>query len=178
MKVRKAIDAIMPPIYKMSLDVFVEARQRFQAYKVQNGIPEKDSIPQEVTDGIVQTLFMEKMEEIEKRSLEIGRRAVRDFNVGPALEAWIFSRKNIIKNKGMLQGVPIVWRGVDDYFKKFLTEEQMVELAADEDAEDRKTEVQKAVAEGKPIPPPPAILSFQAGLDKIKSQQPPEPAAE
>lgn len=123
MKVQKAIKDILQPLYALSFEVFVEAKKRFDS--LGEGHPKEDVVGSSLADDVIQGLFRDWGEIISERSKKIGTRVVRDYSLSIALEAWIFCRKNIIQNKEQIQGVPIIWAPLDDFFKQFVDEVQL-----------------------------------------------------
>jgi len=178
LKVQEAIKDILQPIYALSSEVFAEAKKRFDDYRTAQGVPANEALCSPVTDDIIKQLFADWEKEIVTRSRRIGSRAIRDYSLSIAVEAWIFCRRNIIKNRSQIQGVPIVWKAVDEFFQQFVDEAQMQALTEMdkedqrlEEADKKLEEIREATEAAKGPPKPKGVLDFEAGLAKIRAEQ-------
>lgn len=97
-----------------------------------NSLPPEDPLPMEVAGKIVSSVFQLRYGKIDRTSFDIGRSVVRVFGLNIAIEAWIFARNHILKNETRLQGVPMIWRGLEEYFSKFLPPGQLAKVAEEQ----------------------------------------------
>jgi hypothetical protein len=146
--VRTGVEYILSALYKLSVKMFLETQRRFNEFKAKEGLDKETLICPEESKRIVEEIFREKYHEIDGTSLDIGRKVVRDYGLSVALEAWIFSRRHILKNKGQLNGIPIVWRGTDEYFKRFLPPNQLEELTKMDEEADNEPETAAEIVAG------------------------------
>jgi hypothetical protein len=134
-KVQKAVEEILQPLYALSRSVLEEIHKALDDFKKTNNIPPKDPVAVEVADKIVASVFQLRYGKINRTSFEIGRDVTRVFGLNIAIEAWIFARNHILKNGTQLQGVPIIWRGVEEYFEKFLPPGKLAKIAEEQSRE-------------------------------------------
>ncbi|RDE12144.1 MAG: hypothetical protein C4K49_10705 [Candidatus Thorarchaeota archaeon] len=146
LKVQEAIKDLLQPIYALSSEVFAEAKKRFDEYRVNEGIADGEVICSPVTEEIIMKLFDDWKQQIVIRSRKLGLKVIKKYSLSIAVEAWIFCRQNIIKNRSQIQGVPIVWKAIDEYFQQFVDEVQM-QILAEMDKENQCFEDSKSVLE-------------------------------
>jgi len=166
-RIQKAVKEIIPSLYKISSEVYVEARKRSEAYRIAQGMQKGEPICQAAADGIIKELFAEKDAWLFSSSKEIGSRTIRKYSLSCALEAWIFTRAHLMREHGVIQGVPIVWKALDLFFQQFLSADQMAALLEMDEEEKRAAEIKDAIKDGKEIPAPQAVLDFKSKIEKM-----------
>jgi hypothetical protein len=118
-RTRNAIKMIVGSLYKLSSEIFQKVNEKFVIYKKERSIEEGKGILPDEAKVIVEDVFKENFQHIKTRSREIGIRAVRDAGVMSACKAWYFCRNYFAELKGTINSVPLIWDGVDHYFKRF-----------------------------------------------------------
>jgi len=121
-QIQRAIEDILNPLYQLSLSIFTESGKRLAEYRETHHVENTVDVPVDVVRNLVQLLFAERKEEIANRSVAIGSKVIRKYTLPVALEAWLFCRVSLVKNKGVVRGVPVIWRALDVFFQQFLAD--------------------------------------------------------
>jgi hypothetical protein len=146
--IRKAMDILVGGLYNISKELFIKANtalEDFRKKKCEELGVETYKESQEEVQVVVNSVLRDpdNITYIQRESIEIGKKAIRTVSLVPALEAWCNAKIYINKNGGKLQGVPIMGRDLDIYFKSYpqMAEMEEILLAATANVEARKEEV-------------------------------------